>query len=236
MKVPAIFSWPNTAGGNIDLAALLIALAAGYLLGSLPFGYLVARARGVNIFEVGSKSPGATHVRRTLGAWAGNTVFALDALKGAVAAGWPLWFLWHAWRTAAGDSAFAQAELNTKALGTIGLVAAVIGHSFSCFTHFKGGKGVATGAGAFMVLMPPVAIVAGVVWTLIFFTSGYVSLASILAALTLPVAALIAGEQVFIILVAAVVAVFVVVRHRANILRLCNGTENKAKGRTGGLL
>jgi glycerol-3-phosphate acyltransferase PlsY len=72
------------------LPALLIALAVGYLLGALPFGYLVARAKGVNIFEVGSKNPGATNVRRVLGAGPGNLVLFLDAAKGAVAAGWPL--------------------------------------------------------------------------------------------------------------------------------------------------
>ena len=69
---------------------ILIAVAVGYLLGSLPFGYLVARAKGVNIFEVGSKNPGATNVRRVLGHGPGNLVMALDALKGAAAAGWPI--------------------------------------------------------------------------------------------------------------------------------------------------
>src|SRR5947208_3470771 len=73
---------------------LLIALVVGYLLGSLPFGYLVARAKGVNIFEVGSKNPGATNVRRVLGSGPGNLVLFLDALKGAMAAGWPLYVRW----------------------------------------------------------------------------------------------------------------------------------------------
>src|SRR5581483_11891260 len=71
-------------------SSLLIAAVVGYLLGSLPFGYLVARAKGVNIFEVGSRNPGATNVRRVLGAGPGNLVFFLDALKGAAATGWPL--------------------------------------------------------------------------------------------------------------------------------------------------
>jgi len=232
MNLPGTFLWPSTATGNIAFGAIVLATVGGYLLGSLPFGYLVARARGVNIFAVGSKSPGATNVRRTLGARAGTTVFVLDAIKGAVAAGWPLYFLWHAWRTSAGDSAFVQAELNTKLLGTIGLISAMLGHAFSCFTHFKGGKGVATGAGAFLVLMPPVAIVAAAVWAFTFFTSGYVSLASIVAAVAL--AALAVGERACFILVAVAVAIFVIVRHRANILRLCNGTESKAKGKGGG--
>jgi glycerol-3-phosphate acyltransferase PlsY len=232
MIVSGIFSWPNTAGGNVDGRAIALAAAAGYLLGSLPFGYLVARAKGVNIFEVGSRSSGATNVRRTLGARAGYLVFALDALKGALAAGWPLWFLWHAWSGSEAD--FAQAELNTKLLGTIGLVCALVGHSYSCFTHFKGGKGVAAAAGAFLVLMPPVTILAAAIWVLIFVSSGYVSLASIVAAVAMPLAALVAGEQLFVILIALAVAIFVVVRHRPNILRLRNGTEAKARGRRGG--
>src|SRR5687768_18254864 len=75
------------------LLPILIAAVTGYLLGSLPFGYLVARGKGVNIFEAGSKNPGATNVRRVLGAGPGNLVLFLDALKGAVASGWPLlWF------------------------------------------------------------------------------------------------------------------------------------------------
>ena len=204
-------------------APLLAAALIGYLLGALPFGYLVARANGVNIFEHGSRSTGATNVRRVVGKGAGNTVFVLDVAKGAVAAGWlRLWF-------------YGPGHLG-EVLGVVGLVAAMLGHSFSCFTRFRGGKGVATSAGAFLVLMPPVTVVAAVVWTLTFFTSGYVSLASILAALSLPVGALVFGDQLFIILVALAVAIFVVVRHRTNILRLCNGTENKAKGKGGGYL
>jgi glycerol-3-phosphate acyltransferase PlsY len=137
-------------------AALVFTALVGYLLGSLPFGYLVARAKGVNIFEVGSKNPGATNVRRVLGNGPGNVVLFLDAAKGAAAVGWVLWL----------DG--AQLEL----LQMIGLVASVLGHSFSCFTGFRGGKGVATGAGGFAVLFPWGALIAlGVVaWI---FRTGY---------------------------------------------------------------
>src|SRR5687767_15751256 len=111
---------------------LLIAAFVGYLLGSLPFGYLVARAKGVNIFEVGSKNPGATNVRRVLGSGPGNLVFFLDALKGAVATGWPLVLK----RLDAGCE--CGAELITG-MAVAGLVGALLGHSFSCFTKFRGG-------------------------------------------------------------------------------------------------
>src|SRR5687767_14281833 len=126
---------------------LLIAAFVGYLLGSLPFGYLVARSKGVNIFEVGSKNPGATNVRRVLGSGPGNLVFFLDALKGAVATGWPrLYFLWKA--LAFGNSASDATDAVSAAVA--GLIGALLGHSFSCFTKFRGGKGVATATGGLL--------------------------------------------------------------------------------------
>src|SRR5688572_11793919 len=128
------------------LTPLVISLAVGYLLGSLPFGYLVARAKGVNIFEVGSKNPGATNVRRVLGHGPGNLVLFLDALKGAVAAGWPL---------LVAPALIPNLNLETlEVMKVAGLVAAILGHSFSCFTRFRGGKSVATGAGGFLVVFP----------------------------------------------------------------------------------
>src|SRR3954470_16590575 len=125
------------------LTPLLVALVVGYLLGSLPFGYLVARAKGVNIFEVGSKNPGATNVRRVLGSGPGNLVLALDALKGTVAVALP------AILAKLGIGLFTRPEHEMVALEIAGLAASILGHSFSIFTRFKGGKGVATGAGGF---------------------------------------------------------------------------------------
>ncbi len=205
---------------------LLLAALAGYFLGAVPFGYLVARARGVNIFEHGSKSPGATNVRRVLGKRAGNTVFVLDVLKGAAAVGWPLVYAWH-WIAVTPAADGPQAMAAAKLLGAVGLAFALLGHSFSCFTGFKGGKGVATGAGGFFVLMPPVTLIAAAVWTLAFFASRYVSLASILSAVTIPVAAICFREPSFLVVMAVVVAVFVTGRHRQNIARLLHGQENK---------
>jgi acyl phosphate:glycerol-3-phosphate acyltransferase len=212
---------PGTADQGDLLVPLLIAAVAGYILGSLPFGYLVARSRGVDIFNVGSKSSGATNVRRVLGSGAGNMVLVLDLLKGAVAAGWPLLIAWGAIR------AFNVPSV----LGYVGLGFALLGHSFSCFTKFRGGKGVATGAGGFAVLMPNVAAAAVIVWLLVFFAARYVSLASIAAALTLPAAAFLFHRDALALLAAAVVALFVVVRHRANVGRLLNGTEKRIDGK-----
>ena len=192
---------------------ILSSALVGYLLGSLPFGYLVARAHGVDIFKVGSGNPGATNVKRVLGSKAGNTVFALDAIKGAIAAAWPM-------------LPFVTSP-DTRIMGLVGVIAAVLGHSFSMFTHFKGGKGVATAAGGLIVLIPLACLIGGAVWVLTFFITRYVSLGSVLAALAVPGASWLLKNPLPLNLVATALGLFVVIRHRENIKRLLNGTESK---------
>ena len=197
-------------------------------MGALPFGWLVARAKGINIFEHGSKNPGATNVRRVLGEKFGRAgkrlgllVFFLDAAKGALATGWiPLLD-----RLSPADCA-CDAE-QTLDLAIIGLVAALLGHSFSCFTRFKGGKGVATGAGGVLVLMPLGGLIALGVWVTTFYSTRFVSLASILGAVSLPVSAWLVYRSPVLAGVAGLIAVFVILRHRTNIARLFAGTEGK---------
>ncbi|HVZ65325.1 MAG TPA: glycerol-3-phosphate 1-O-acyltransferase PlsY [Lacunisphaera sp.] len=192
----------------------------GYLLGALPFGYLVARAHGVDIFKEGSGNPGATNVKRVLGEKfgakgkrAGNLVFALDALKGALAAGWPM-------------LPFIDPP-DERMLGLIGVIAAVLGHSFSLFTKFKGGKGVATAAGGLVVLIPMSCLIGAGVWVLTFLVTRYVSLGSILAAVAVPLASWLRGNPLPLNVVATALGLFVIIRHRENIRRLLNGTESK---------
>lgn len=192
----------------------------GYFLGSLPFGYVVARAHGVDIFKEGSGNPGATNVKRVLGEKfgakgmrAGNFVFLLDAIKGAVAAGWPLLPPVHA----------PDAQL----LGLIGVIGAVLGHSFSVFTKFKGGKGVATAAGGLVVLIPIACLAGAAVWVLTFFTTRYVSLGSILAAVVVPAISWLQRNPLPVNIVATALGLFVIIRHRANIRRLLAGTESR---------
>lgn len=212
---------PSPTDTGVLVMPLVWAAAAGYLLGSLPFGYLVARANGVNIFEVGSKSSGATNVRRVVGTRAGGIVLGLDAVKGAVAAAASLYI---------GLPPGHGSE--SILLGYVGLALALVGHSFSCFIGFRGGKGVATAAGGLFVLMPVVAAVAVAVWVAFFLVAGYVSLASLAAAISLPVSVHflpqpggpLAGA------VTLFIAVFVIVNHRANIGRLMRGTEKRARG------
>lgn len=207
---------PVSANGD-SLLPLVVAAFAGYLLGSLPFGYMVARAKGVDIFAVGSRSPGATNVRRVLGTGPGNAVLFLDILKGAVAAGWPLLAVWGA----------VNATNAPRIQGYVGLAGALVGHSFSCFTRFRGGKGVATAAGGLVVLMPLVAASSAALWVVLFFASRYVSLASILAAASLPLWAYLFRQGTIAMWVSGLIALFVIVRHRANIGRLLNGTEKR---------
>lgn len=201
------------------LIPLLISSLLGYVLGALPFGYWVARSRGIDIFQHGSKNPGATNVRRVLGKRPGNLVFFLDALKGAVATGWPLLI-------ARIDSGSLIAP-HALPCAVAGLISALVGHSFSCFTGFRGGKGVATSVGGFAVLLPWILLIAAAVWALTFFTTRYVSLASMLAALTLPIAAFFFKEPALLLSITGAVALFVVLRHRTNLARLMNGTESK---------
>lgn len=189
----------------------------GYLLGALPFGVMVARWHGVDIFTVGSGNPGATNVKRSIGKGAGNLVFALDFLKGAVAALQAgLWA-----RLLSADTAHGAW------LGLVGLTAAILGHSFSCFIRFRGGKGVATTLGGAIALMPVAALISVVVWLVLFYSTRYVSLASIGLAVTLPVAVFFHSGVSELFGFAVLLAVFVIVRHRENLVRLVRGTENR---------
>lgn len=200
------------------IVSLLLAAVVGYLLGALPFGYLVAKAKGVNIFEVGSKNPGATNVRRVLGHGPGNLVLLLDAAKGALAVGWMILL---------GRNGGNIAPDDLLPLEVTGLVAAMLGHSFSCFTKFKGGKSVATGAGGFLVLFPLGMGIGFVVFSLTLALSRYVSVASMLGAASLPFAAFAFKQPSPVISLAAMAAAFVIYRHRANLARIRAGTESK---------
>ncbi|HUG12412.1 MAG TPA: glycerol-3-phosphate acyltransferase, partial [Opitutaceae bacterium] len=194
-----------------------------------------ARANGVNIFEVGSKNPGATNVRRSVGKRAGALVLVLDILKGALGTALPLiaaWLLRPAgdpaadWEFAAGGvRLFGSADMTNMMVA--GLVGAVLGHSYSLFTGFRGGKGVATGVGGLVVLIPIAALVAAIVWVATFYTTRYVSLASILGAVSVPFSAWFGGYPPLIIVIGALVGGFVIFRHRENISRLIGGTESK---------
>ncbi len=201
----------------MNVLDFFIVAVAGYLLGAIPFAVIIARICGVDIFKFGSGNPGATNVKRACGKKAGNVCFILDALKGFVAAGWPLW------------AHFIGVNFETPAYLTyVGLVAAIVGHSFSVFIRFRGGKGVSTAIGGLCAVMFYAVLAALVVWVIVFYASRYVSLASISMAAALPVAAaLIYGYPNLHVYVAIVLAVLIIFRHRSNIVRLMKGTENR---------
>lgn len=223
------------------MPALLFAALLGYLLGALPFGWLIARKFGINIFEHGSGNPGATNVKRVLGEKfgpagkrAGDFAFILDAVKGATAAGWPFWIYNNrvmelsalARRGEAVSAELADAHLWVYA-ALVGLLFALIGHSFSCFTKFKGGKGVATSAGGLLVLLPLPTLIGLAAWLTLFYLSRYVSLASLVAAVALPVAAWVLPGPTPFAALATLLGLIVIARHRTNISRLLAGTEHK---------
>lgn len=195
------------------IVAILLAAFFGYLLGAVPFGYLVARAHGVNILTEGSGNPGATNVGRIVGKRAGYVVFFLDFLKGVVAAGWARWL---------------PMELNSVLIvALVGLFAAILGHSFSIFLRGKGGKGVATTIGGLAIIMPGVVVIGLSVWAAVFFVTRYVSLASMLFAVSLPVSNFFLGKPPLLTVVSLILAVLIIVRHRSNIQRLLKGTESR---------
>lgn len=191
----------------------------GYLIGAVPFGVVIGRLmRGIDVREHGSGGMGMTNVMRTVGKKAGALVFLLDLLKGAgaVALAWPIL------GSASDMLAWGQVA---------GGAAAVIGHSWPVYIGFKGGRGIATGFGALLVISWQVALIALAVFVLAVAVRRYVSLGSILGAVTMVVAMIpyvvYDLEHYAYIVFTAVVATIVIYRHKGNIGRLLSGTESK---------
>jgi glycerol-3-phosphate acyltransferase PlsY len=208
----------------------LIAIVAGYLCGSIPFGLLIGLARGVDIRTAGSGNIGATNAARVLGRKWGMVCFALDVAKGFA----PV-FIAGLLHGVVGDPAVdAAAGWSWVAVA----IAAVLGHMFPVWLKFKGGKGVATGFGVMLGVWPLLAypvFVALVVWIVLFKTTRYVSLASMVAAVMMPLAVLAIAlcrgadltQRTPFLIVTGLMAVLVIVRHRANITRLIAGNESR---------
>jgi acyl phosphate:glycerol-3-phosphate acyltransferase len=201
----------------VTLAALLV---SSYLLGSIPFGYLTGRLGGIDIRQAGSGNVGATNVVRVLGKRYGYPVFALDFLKGfgavkismLIAPGRP-------------------PEWNSPEIfGILAALSSVLGHLYPPWLKFKGGKGVATSAGALLALTPVATLIGVAIWIIVFWLTRYVSLASITAAVVLPVVILVVSSQDQnkdrpLVYSSACVAAVVIWRHRSNLSRLMRGTE-----------
>lgn len=201
----------------------VLVLIIAYLLGSIPFGYLLVRAKeGADVRETGSGGTGATNVSRRAGKLAGIVTLLLDALKGALSVILARMFLTE------------DFGINWWVAAAVVLV--IAGHCFPIWLGFRGGKGVATGVGAFLALAPLAVACAGVLFILVVWTTRYVSLGSIVAAAVLPLSIwMLSGYMnpsaaVAPLLTAALAgAAIIIFMHRANIGRLLSGTESKFK-------
>ncbi len=231
------------------LLYFLLTAALGYLLGSIPTGYLVGRTRGIDVREHGSGNIGATNVTRVLGKKPGYFVFFCDALKGWLAVSAATFLVTrpgaasyilesiYVSRHVRGHGGIGAAELARfsqfiPVIGVVAALAGILGHNFPVWLRFRGGKGVATTVGTLLGLMPLAVLAVAGVWAVVFYTLRYVSLASILAATALPLVVWALGPRdgslggtlpMFCFSVAA--AALVWWRHRGNIQRLLNGTE-----------
>lgn len=216
-----------------------IAWAGAYLIGSIPVGYLMAASRGVDIRARGSGNIGATNVGRTLGKRLGAVCFALDVLKGFA----PAFAAWLLIGAALGRDRWWSTDTDIV-LAWLGIsAAAVIGHVFPVWLRFRGGKGVATSLGAMLGTFPMLtfaAVGAAAVWLLSIRICRYVGLSSCLAAASVPAWVVLAGRVVFrdegaaawralapYLIVSGVLALLIIARHRANLVRTLRGSEPK---------
>ena len=203
------------------IAYILTALGA-YLLGSIPFGFLVAKAKGIDIRSVGSGNIGATNAMRVLGKPAGIFVLLMDAAKGFVATVY-MAPLVHGW--IAPDVAEKSLGLN---LFVFAGVCAVLGHNYTCWLKFKGGKGIATTAGVYLALAPWAVLVALVVFILAVLLTKYASVGSIAAAIALPITVwVMTPNNLLLGIVTTALGALAVYKHKSNIQRLMAGTENR---------
>jgi acyl phosphate:glycerol-3-phosphate acyltransferase len=191
----------------------MVSILLGYLAGSVPFAYLLARRAGIDVRVAGSGNVGAANVLRTTGVGRAVLVMALDVAKGVLAV--------------------AIAHLSSGGAGVVALsgTAAVVGHIYPVWLRFHGGKGVAVAAGVFGMLSPIATGVATALFLVIVWWTRYVSLGSVAATIALPPAAWLAGAPAAVVGAAAATAGLIVFRHRANLRRLRSGTERKISRR-----
>jgi acyl phosphate:glycerol-3-phosphate acyltransferase len=202
------------------MITLAVLVFGSYLLGSIPFGYLAGRIAGIDIRQAGSGNIGATNVVRILGKGYGYPVFALDVLKGFGAV-----------KISMLAAPGRPPDWNSpEILGILAAMSSVLGHLYPPWLKFKGGKGVATSAGALLALTPVATLIGVAIWMIVFWLTKYVSLASVTAAVVLPVVILVLSwhdqnKVKPLVYSSACVAAGVVWRHRSNLSRLMRGTE-----------
>ncbi len=207
-------------------AALITLVLLSYLLGSIPTGFLVAKAMGVDIRSAGSGNIGATNVFRILGKGAGIFVLTADAMKGALAVTLVGPMVRASFFPDDGLTNIGRPEI-VYHFREIAGICAILGHNYTCWLKFKGGKGIATTAGVFAALAPAAFGIALATWLVVFAVSRYVSLASIVAAVALPLAVWLTGNGGLLIGVSTALGALAIYKHKANIERLRAGTESR---------
>ncbi len=208
----------NLRGGemlNLLLQSAIVIIVA-YLIGSIPTGYLIVKAKtGQDIRTIGSGSTGATNVKRVLGKKWFFTVMLLDAFKGAL----PVILA----------KLFGTVGVSVGILPVLASVAVIIGHSRSCFLNFKGGKSVASGIGTILALNFPVGIIIAAVWAVVTYITKYVSVGSIVAVAISPILMYCLKSPVAYVVYCLLGAVYIIYLHSENIKRLIAGNENKVR-------
>ena len=197
----------------------IILIVVAYILGSVPNALWIGKVfKGIDIREHGSKNTGSTNAARVLGAKLGILTLILDISKGAIPVALSL---------------FMKADLLENITGISNLdfimigIFAIVGHSFSIFMKFKGGKAVATTVGVFTVLVPKALLLAAVVFFVIFTLTRYVSVSSITAAISLPIFIFFLYGDIPYTVFGGIITILIIVKHKSNIQRLLNGTESR---------
>jgi len=198
---------------------LFLGILSAYLIGSIPTAYIFGRLlKGIDIRQFGSGNIGATNTFRIIGRVPGLIVLAIDILKGFICVSYIAnLFLY--------ISPAARPELYKAAVG----MAAIAGHNWTIFLRFKGGKGVAASAGVVIALIPKIFWLGFSVWMIIIALTGYVSLASIITSISMPIFTLIFGEATEIVVFMSLLCMAIVYKHRSNIQRLKSGQEKRIR-------
>lgn len=202
----------------METMKLLILFTITYLIGSIPSAYIYCRIRGKDITKEGSGNVGATNAARLFGKSAFITVFILDALKGFI----PVFFL---------SPIFISNNCNIELIYVLTFFMAIIGHIFSVFLKFKGGKGVATSVGGLIAILPLPCLLSAFIFGIIFYLTKIVSVGSISAALSLPVFVFILHYSKTYLIFSIILCILIIVTHKANIKRLIAGTEKNFKAK-----
>jgi glycerol-3-phosphate acyltransferase PlsY len=217
----------------VPVLTYIVVAVAAYLLGSIPTGFLVAKAKGIDIRNVGSGNIGATNAMRVLGKPAGIFVLIADAAKGwlSVYLGAIIyWIIFQHFKAGPDINGFYYLP-QTQEIRKFALIAgifAVLGHNYTCWLKFKGGKGIATTAGVFLALAPWALLVALAVFILAILLTKYVSVGSITAAIALPVTVwIMSPHNLFLCIVTTALGAMAIFKHKKNIQRLMAGTENR---------